>query len=151
MEAIYTIEMRCFILVLKTYFWVTFPILNRCLLCFRTFYLVLYVLWKTVLEAACAPLLRSFFHRFFFETLWSAQRGLGYNGGESESETKMKGSGGREDAGWRGNPPRKKRLKKQCVLLCCFRNEHENDFKGIISCVCQWIMTHLNINPLKML
>ena len=75
-EAIYTIEMRRFILVLKTHFWFTFPILSHYLLFFRSLYLVLSHVLKTVLEAACAPLLPSFFNWFYFQTSWSAQRGV---------------------------------------------------------------------------
>ena len=104
--------------------------------------MLLHVL-KTVAEAACAPLLCSFLTGFIFKprclllTEWSRVAAADYKrDGEGESETRIKGSGRREDAGWRGETPRKKHLKKQCVPLCCFRNEHENDFKGIISCIC---------------
>ena len=85
-EAIYTIEMRCFILVLKTHFWFTFPILSHYFLYFRSLYWVLFHVLKTVLEAACTPSLRSFFNRFYFQTSWSAQRGV--------AELITKGTGG---------------------------------------------------------
>ena len=85
-EAIYTIEMRCFILVLKTHFWFTFPVLSRYLLYFRSLYWVLSHILKTVLEAVWAPSLHSFFNWFYFQTWWSAQRGV--------AEPVTKGTGG---------------------------------------------------------
>ena len=108
--------MRRFILVLKTYFWFTLPVLSRYLLHFRSLYLVLSHVLKTVLEDAWAPLLRSFFNRFYFQTSWSAQRGVAEpitkGTGRGKVKPELKEVGGGKTQGGGENSPQKETLKE---------------------------------------